>query len=265
MVAMLSLAETQTRFRRAIGADNGDIAGTGIIAPGNSSERLAIYRRHFRESFRRHLRGRFPTLEWLLGTPRMIELADAVIRAHPPRKPSLAEYGSELASALAGELGEGFPPYLSSVAWMDWHLGNAAVSVVNEPLSIASLASVHADKLGDTVLVMQRGAFYLAAEWPVDTLLGLRLSKNAPDRLEFEPEQVWLELRGARGAISFKRLDAGSFAFQSSLRSGKPLGSAAESGLCSGGVFDIPAALAALFSEGLVIALHPSPQEVPNA
>lgn len=265
MVAMPSLAETQTRFRHAIGTDNGEMAGTGIVAPGDSSERLAIYRRHFRESFRRHLRGRFPTLEWLLGTPRMIELADAVVRTRPPRMPSLAEYGSELASALEGELGKGLPPYLSSVAWMDWHLGNAAVSVAGETLAIASLASIDPGKLGDTVLAVQPGAFYLAADWPVDTLLGLRLSKNPPDRLEFEPERVWLELRGARGAFSFTRLDTGSFAFRSSLQQGLALGVAAEAGLRSDVAFDIPAALAALFADGLVIALRPLPKEAPNA
>ena len=65
--------------------------------PADPVERLEIYRRHYRESFRRHLRGRFPTLEWLVGTPRMIELADALLQSRPAARAILAEYGSELA------------------------------------------------------------------------------------------------------------------------------------------------------------------------
>lgn len=262
---MPSLAETQTGFRRAIGSDIADIGGLGIVAPSEPGERLAIYRRHFRESFRRHLRGRFPTVEWLIGTPRMIELADAVVGAHPPRAPSLAEYGKELAIALSGELAAGLPPYLASVALMDWHLGNAAVATSANALSISDLATVPPDALGDTRLTLHQGTTYFASDWPVDILLGLRLSGDAPDRLRFDPEAVSLELRGARGNFSFQRLNAGTTAFRSALLVGGTLGAAAELGLAGDPAFEISTALARLFADGLVGTIHPPLPETSDA
>lgn len=258
---MLSLAELQADFRRAIGSDTAEQPAVTLVAPGDPLERLSIYRRHFRESFRRHLRGRFPTVEWLIGTPKMIELADALVRTHPPKAPSLAEYGNELATALAGELSAGLPPYLSDVARIDWQLGNVAIATTAPPRAIADLAALPPETMADATLSLQMGTVYLASAWPVDTLVGLRLSKSAPDRLEFAPENVWLELRGARGHFNWKRLTASEFAFRAAFLAADPLGAAAESGLAKDPQFDVSMAIASLFAERLVTALQPSSRE----
>ena len=64
---MPMLCELQAHFRDAVvgGPPDGLIAA--LSCPADAAERLAIYRRHHRESFRRHLRGRYPTVEWLIG------------------------------------------------------------------------------------------------------------------------------------------------------------------------------------------------------
>lgn len=258
---MRSLGETQTLFRRAVAGADATAIQTLLEAPADPLERLEIYRRHYRESFRRHLRGRYPTLEWLVGTDRMIGFADALLREQPPRAPSLAEYGAGLIEVVAARRSE-TPVWLADVARLDWHLG--CVSVATEPAStpIAALAALPAESLMDAVLLLQPGLVLLQSDWPVDRLVHLRLGGNAPDTLSFVRERVCLQLRGGRGRFALTRLEPADYAFRRALREGRRLASAAERALAAVPDFDLSAALSRLFAEGLVTAFSSNPEPV---
>ena len=250
---MPALAETQAAFRAAIATTGAAPILGRLHAPADAEERLGIYRRHFRESFRRHLRGRYPTLEWLLGTDRMIALADATLQRQPPRAPSLAEYGAELIDTVMAD--PGLPAYLADVARLDWNLGRLAVSLDHASQSIDVLAACPPDELEDVTLVLQPGLAFIASDWPVDTLVHLHLQGTAPDALSFAPEPVRLQLRGARGQFTLERLSTGVFAFRRSLAAFEPLGAAIAAALATDPDFNLSEALAMLFATGLVIAL----------
>lgn len=247
---MLSLRETQALFRDAVTGGAAQDLMPLLRSPGDAEERLAIYRRHHRESFRRHLRGRFPTLEWLLGTDRVIALADATIRHHPPRAPSLAEYGQELIGVLRGE--DDVPPYAADVALLDWTLGTLSVSMAAEPIGIDSLAGVDEEALPGLRLTLQPGLAHVQSAWPVDAFVHIRQQAEPPDSLAFERQQTHLELRGARGRFSLQRLAPGDFAFRAALAAGATLTEAADAAAAAQSTFDLSTALAALFAEGLV-------------
>ena len=260
---MRSLGETQTLFRRAVAGGPADQVVALLKAPADPLERLEIYRRHYRESFRRHLRGRYPTVEWLLGTDAMIDLADALLREHPPRAPSLAEYGAELIDLVASRR-DRHPPWLSDIARLDWHLGSMSVAVEEPPLTIAALTELAPETLLDVTLRLQPGLVFLQSGWPVDQLVHLRLGGGAPERLQFDPLSVCLELRGGRGKFGLQRLAPPDDAFRRALREEIRLGTAAERALGADGTFDLSSALARLFAEGLVAAIptHEEPSHV---
>ncbi|WP_421695083.1 DNA-binding domain-containing protein [Aestuariivirga sp.] len=251
---MPSLSETQSAFRTAVTAD-GQQAVLGLLrASGDAAERLEIYRRHYRESFRRHLRGRYPTLEWILGTDRLVALADAALMRSPPRAPSLAEYGEVLVDVVA-DARESLPAYAADVARLDWRLGCLSVAVSREPMAIAALAAVPPQHLAQITLGLQPGLAFLASGWPVDELLHLRHQSHQPEQLVFEPRQTLLQLRGARGRFSVERLSPGGFTFRARLAASEALGAAASAAVEAEPGFDLSAALGRLFSDGLVINL----------
>lgn len=257
---MPSLSETQAAFRLAV-VDRTGVTPAMLVAPAPTAGRLAIYRRHHRESLIRHLAGRFPTVEWLLGTVRFVALAEPFIRTSPPSVPCMAEYGEGFAAALEHDgLGSEIP-YLADVARLDWMLGHAAVSIGLPPLPITALGTWPADRLPDLRLVVQPGAGYLHSEWPVDDLVRVRLDERVPDRLEFSALPVALEVRGARGEFGIGRLDRAEFAFRAALRTGATLGAALEIGLSTDPEFDVPTALGALFAAGLVVDILPPDAE----
>lgn len=250
---MPSLADTQRGFRNAIaGAPEGALLAM-LRCPADQAGRLDIYRRHYRESFRRHLRGRFPTLEWLLGTDRLVALADRTLAQRPPRLPSLAEYGAELVDTIL-ESGEGLPPYAADVASVDWCLGCLSVAVAAEPVPLQSLAALDPQRLADVTLVLQPGLAFLHTDWPVDELIHIRKQANPPEEFAFAARETFLQLQGARGHFSLLRLAPGAFAFRAALAAGQTLGAAAGAGAAAQASFDLTQSLAALFAGGLVIA-----------
>lgn len=249
---MLPLSELQASFRDAVTGGPNDGVLAALSCPADPEERLDIYRRHHRESFRRHLRGRYPTVEWLIGTDSMVAMADATLRAAPPRAPSMAEYGQELVETLLRD-GSDLPPYIAEVARLDWTLGILSVATDHEAIGIDALAVVPADELERVTLTLQPGLAHMAMAWPADALVQLRLAASAPEQLAFLPQETRLELRGARGRFTMRRLDPGAFTFRARLGAGDNLGPAAEEALAIEPSFDVAAALAALFAEGLVI------------
>jgi hypothetical protein len=257
---MRSLGETQTLFRRAVAGGPSDALSALLSSPGDPIERLEIYRRHYRESFRRHLRGRYPTVEWLVGTDLMIEFTDALLRKYPPRAPSLAAYGEGLIEIVQASRNR--PIWLADVAKLDWHLGCLSVAVEEQPLGIVLLAAVPQHALLDIVLRLQPGLVYLQSGWPVDQLIHLRLDGNAPEQLAFTPEHVCLELRGGRGRFGLRRLASAEYAFRRALANGRRLGTAAEHAYGADPSFDLSAALARLFAEGLAAAMSAQQESI---
>ena len=96
---------------------------------------------------------------------------------------------------------------------------------------------------------------YVQASWPIDDLMKLYLTDAAPDRLTFEPADVWIEIRGARGEIQINRLDAAEYTFRKTVLEGRPIGDAAESAMDANAAFDPGHALTELIAAGLVTAL----------
>jgi hypothetical protein len=253
---MPSLSETQAEFRMAVVANDGVIPAT-LVAPAPLAGRLAIYRRHFREALVRHLAGRFPTVEWLLGTDRFVSLAEPFIRTSPPSTPCMAEYGAGFADVLEQPGLAGSLPYLADIARLDWILGDAAVAIDLPPVGIGALSAWPADRLPDLRLRLQPGVSYLRSDWPIDDLVRVRLDEAPPDRLEFNGLPVALEIHGARGQFGIGRMDPGAFAFRSALREGATLGAAIERALSTEPEFDVSAAIGALFAAELVVEVLP--------
>ena len=253
----MRLAETQAAIRNAVIADEG-VSGLPLKGGVNPLRRLAIHRRHYHASLAAALTTKFPATAWLMGPPDFSAAAAAYVRANPPAAPCIAEYGEGFPAFIAGWPASARAPYLAEVAAADWHLGRVSIAVDAPALSINALAPLPAAELEHVRFVLQPGLRFLAVEWAVDTLIALRLGGEPPAALELRPEKLWLEFSGARGIFRINRLDAGTFAFRRALADGAPLGEAAARGLAASPDYDVGAALASVFADGLVIGTrHP--------
>ena len=251
---MPPLAEVQTRLRDALVAGDATRALPLLTGGRDPRKRLAVHQRHYQASLTSALATKFPATAWLIGGACVEEAARAFVRQYPPAAPCIAEFGEKFADFIAGMPGAGEAPYLD-FARLEWHLGHAAVAVEDAALALPSLSAYSPDALTVLALRLQPGVAYLAAGWPVDDLIRLYLDDCAPDRYSVEPMQIWLEVRGSRGAFSMTRRDASTFAFRRALQAGHAIGAAAELALDTDGAFDPGSALAAVMGEGLVAAV----------
>jgi len=145
--------------------------------------RLAIHQRHYAASLTRALLDRFPATVWLVGSEFVTDAAMSFIREQPPSKPCIAEYGESFPQHLGAHPAAASLPYLSQFAELEWHLGRLALATDDSP-------NVH----------------YLHLDWSLDELISVYLTDSAPEAFALRHEDVWLEVRGLRGALTMTRV-----------------------------------------------------------
>lgn len=251
---MRPLAEVQRLVRDAmIGGDAGTMASLIDAGPRDATRRLAIHLRHYRASLVAIVMGRFPATTWLLGSDPVEAAAARFVGAFPPSAPCLAEYGAAFPAFLGTQPAVGRIEYLEPFADLEWHFGRLSVAVDERPLNPAVLVALNADDLVDTTLTLQGGTHYCHAAWPIDQLLAIFLQNAAPEQTPLAEQPVWIECRGTRGEVRLNRLTEGEWTFREALWRGRPIGEAAERAWRVEPRLDPGAALAAMFSQALVI------------
>lgn len=251
----MPLAELQQRVRDAlIGHNRAPL--DGLLHGGRHPERrFAIHQRHVEASLTSAIVGRFPATGWLIGGRRIDAAARAFVHASPPVAPCIAEYGEAFPEFL-GRWPDTVPlTYLADFATIDWHLGRVAVEIAHPAFELEALASVDAEALPLMGAGLQPGLHYLRTRWNLDGLMQQFLSDDAAERWHLREEDACLEIRGARGAMTLSRLDAGTFSFRRALSTGTALGAAAATAVDLDPTFDPGAALLALIDERLLTAL----------
>lgn len=258
---MRSLVDLQDAFARAMTAGEAarfDVELVGGTVPRN---RLGIHLRHYAASLTAALLEKFPACVWLLGSDCMRNAARAYARLYPPRQPCVAEYGRDFPRFLAGHGRAAALPYVESFAALEWAVGRASIATDRPPCSWAELAAVGADRLVDSTLALQPGLHYCESAWRVDELMTTYLRGAAPERFVLDEAQTFIEIRGARGAVSLERLDGAQFAFRTALARGRSIGDAASAALAHDSAFDPGEALQSLAHAGLVTGLSTGARE----
>jgi Putative DNA-binding domain len=180
---MPRLAEIQSGIKDALVRGH-CTALTSIMSGGLHAERrLAIHQRHYAASLTKALLNRFPATVWLVGSDLVTDAACSFIREQPPSKPCIAEYGESFPEHLGAHPAAVQLPYLRQFAALEWHLGRLALATDESP-------HVH----------------HLHLDWSLDELIGVYLADSAPEQFALRHEDVWLEIRGLRGAVEMIRL-----------------------------------------------------------
>jgi hypothetical protein len=253
-----SLLDVQRAILRALVA--GDSTSiVPVLAGGNdAARRLAVHHRHYHASLVRVLTDRFPATVWLVGSPFLTDAARAFVDVHPPAGPCLAEYGADFPGFLATRPAATDTPYLADFASLEWHVGQAAVEVAHQPVTLDALANLTPDALADTCLTLQPGVRHLPVSWNVDDLMTMYLTESEAEQFSLARCDGGIEVRGARGDVHVTRLASGDFAFRCALVEGCSLADAAERAAGVDEGFEPGRALVSLASAGLIATFRPT-------
>ena len=146
-------------------------------------------------------------------------------------------------------------PYLKSFADLERAVGDASIAIDLPPLNWSEVANIGPERLLDLNVTLQPGLRYLHSEWGVDELLTMYLEDSQPEKYVMSEVDTFVEIRGARGALSIARIDPATFAFRVALRSGNSIATAADSALERDATFDAGGALQRLVLSGLATRL----------
>jgi len=251
---MNTLAELQRKVRDAVVRDRMEQAAPLLTGGDDPSQRLMIHRRHYESSLVTALIEKFPGTTWLLGSPLVTAAARLFVHEQPPESPCIAEYGEAFPEFVSKWTSRERETYVRQFAELEWHVGHVAVSVDRKPMAGFSLAGMDGDALAEVRFNLQPGVRYMRASWPVDRLFGAFVTEKVEETCAMEPEELWLEVRGARGEFNIRRLDAAAFAFRYALSQGESLGSASASALEADRHADPGKALIDLFADGLAVS-----------
>jgi Putative DNA-binding domain len=262
---MLALAELQAELAHAVVEGDFERLGAAIVVGGSDPlMRLEIHRRNYATSLSAALREKFAATAWLVGTEPLASAARAYVRARPPRRPCIAEYGSDFPDFLASFDGVRHLPYLESFAALEWAVGQVSIAVDAPPLAWTQVARAGVECLLDAVLELQPGLRYLRSAWRVDELMQMYLTSSEAETFVLSSAETCIEVRGARGSLSIEPIDPATFAFRTTLRDGRSIGHAAGEALDVDSTFDAGDALQQLVHAGLATKIHPNVEEMPQ-
>ncbi|MFN3745954.1 MAG: DUF2063 domain-containing protein [Hyphomicrobiaceae bacterium] len=259
-VQTAGLAGVQQRFAEALMRPQApvptDIAGT---SNAQLNKRFAVYRNNVHASLAAAISARFPVIERLVGAEFFRAMALVFIERHPPTSPVLAEYGATFAAFLERfEPGQEFP-YLADIARLEWARTVAYHAADAEPIAVTALAAVPADALGHARLTLHPAAALIASPYPIVSIW--RTNTHDDDVRHIGPEhwgEVALVTRPQLDVL-VTELPPASAAFVEALIGGGTLGEATHAATAASDAFDLPVALAAIFSSGAIIGIDLPP------
>ena len=258
---MPSLREVESDLRVALlGGDDAPararVRGDGL-EPG---ARLAIYRHHVVTTLTAALQATFPVVCRLVDARFFAYAADRYIQAEPPSGPCLFEYGVGFAAFLAE-----FPPcralpYLADVARLEWAMQRALHAPDVSPLSVRAIQGAAPALAAALTLTLDPSVSLLLSRYPIDRIWRAnRPDVSEPALVDLAAGGAWLEVRRRGDDVLLRALDPAVFAFRRALARGADLVAATEEALAEDPTFDLRSALAALFDDGLPIALGRTP------
>jgi hypothetical protein len=256
---MPPLADVQAGVARAVVMGDAEPIAALLAGGADPRARFAIHQRHYAASLAAALRQKFPATAWLVGEDAVLDAARAYARAHPPRRPCIADYGEHFPAFLADRLPA--LPYLGAFMELEWSVGQVSITVGRPPLAWPQLARRGSESLPDAGLTMQPGLRYLRLAWNLDELMTMYLSGAVADKFVLRKENACIEVRGGRGALWIDRIDPATFVFRSALSAGASIGEAASAALDGDATFDAGNALRAIVTDGLATDLSAPAKE----
>ncbi len=256
---MSALHELQRSFLEAV--VSGETAALDdAIACGafTVAQRIQIYRNNTFITLTEALAVTYPAVCRLVDRRFFNFAAARYIAENLPDRPCLFEYGAGFADFLAGFAPVADYPFLPDVARLEWAVNTAWNAPLRLPLAAETLGRA-AMQAGET-LRLGLGALYLSSGWDVDAIwLANRGDTDADARPLYQP--VRLEVRRDADGVSVRRLDTATWTLRDGLARGETLGHAATAALSQTADFDLAAALRALASERLPVAIFPPETE----
>jgi hypothetical protein len=216
-------------------------------------KRFDVYRNNVTVSLIDALAASFPATMRITGEEFFRAMARFHVRQSPPTSPLLFEYGRSFPDFIERYEHARSLPWLADVArieraWLDaYHAADA------EPLEPASLGSIAAERLPETVLTPHPATRVTRSRFPAVAIFSANRAEEPVARIESaEPQDGLLTRPGLE--VVLRHLPPGGAVFLGLLLAGATLGAAAAAALADSPDFDLSANMAGMLEAGAFMA-----------
>lgn len=225
------------------------------IALGLNPAGLAVYRNNYRVGLIETLNMIYPVCGQIVGAEFMTGLAREYSKRYASHSGNLHRYGDSFGTFL-----QDFPPaqalpYLADVARLEWAVHRSYYAIDQSPLPATALIGVAAEQYGQLHFTLCTASALLVSPWPVVTIWQGHQPGHALQVNLYSGGEAALVHRRA-GLVSVTPLSPGMAALLQALQQKQALADAAEQALHAETGFDLQAALAQLFADGLLSHFH---------
>lgn len=256
---MPTLLETQRAFAasvfdpRAAWPDGGALRSDGI-AP---QTRMDVYRNNVFHSLTEALGALYPAVKRLVGDGFFGYTANAYLRANPPKRGTLVDFGWDFPEFLARFEPAASLAYLPDVARVElaWHRAYHAADA--EPLLAADFQEIREDRLPLARLALHPSCRFVESPFPVGRIWEANMAGNDDsETIDLADGPARLLVIRPFVDVEVRTLGAGVYALLRALETGEPLGEACARGLAADPAFDVLAALFGLIAGATFTAIE---------
>lgn len=246
--------QCQAAFAAAL-TDPGAPLPAGLTTARGEADaaRFAIYRNNVMVALIKPLEARFPVVRRLVGDDFFRAMARDFVRGSKPASPLMHRYGDGFSAFMRAYEPAASLPYLGDVAELEAGWTDAYHAADEQPISVADIAILPAEKLPFARLTPHPGAMLVASPFPVGSIWAAHQTPEVQPVASATPETV-LIVRPALD-VHVHILPSSDASFAAALMAGQPLGEAAQQSAANPG-FDFGAALVGLISLGAFSAVH---------
>lgn len=254
---MHSLGAFQSALGQALGGETSAIA-PWLEAPVSETPGLSVYRNTVTRGAIDVLAATFSTVVSLVGEDWFHAAAAVYVAEHRPATPSLLRYGDDFADWLASFPPAQDTPYLSAVAHLDRLWWNAYFAADADALHPALLATLDAEALDATTLVLHPSVQLAAFDHNLASLwLGHR-EEGDPGEFEITATPEFLLIVRAGLTVSTKLIAPSDHAFLAACQRSVSIMKAASHALEIDADTSLPDMIAAHLAAGTLSSLAPA-------
>ena len=218
------------------------------------TERLQIHRNNTQFGLTDPLRAGFPVLEQLVGGEFFAAMARDFIRAFPPRRADLAQYGHDFPGFIADYAPAASVPYLADMARLELALMVAELAADRDPLAPAALQSFPPDRLEHLLLTPHPSLRFVASQYPLQAIWQAHQREDGPEgAIDLDQGGDMLLVYRPRAEALIRKVSAGGFAFVMGLSAGHSISGAYQSAIANHAEFDLAGELGSLLAAELFI------------
>jgi len=253
------LERLQLRFAAALRAPAAaaaladEVLGDGF-EPG---ARLRIYRNNSAASFEGALARTYPVLRKRVGEDYFAQLAREYRQQHPSRAGDLHHVGRHYPAWVAARHADSEFAWLGDLARLEWACEEALIAEHCVPATIAALATVPGDELGELRLQLQASVRLLASDYPVWSVWRANQADAAAAPVDPGIGAEHVVLHCADTGLLLRKLPPVEWRFVAALVAGATLGEAFERAELDAA--SLQRLLAWMFDDGLVVAIARRP------